>query len=868
MSYDDTPDAVFNPGDDPLPSTSELFKDLDVERGYSPPYGNPRFDRSATGGFYNGVIAQGFSFQAGGIRLPSAAVRKARVAHLPQPAHAEEEENPLPPLFSDSKDGDIAEELLTPESFEWWKTRDDLASKGLLPDIPKIYHCGVQRRQVNVLFAPNKTNVEWEDLSLGVRWIILLRLSEKQSFGIVVVSRLKLLKSQVHDFITSYINYCDQWNAFEKTVFQRSLALRGYGDTPDRLLINWLHEKRPQLPTDRLTDDDVQMGLRFLQERGVVDHNIDFQEWMNEEDTKDFAHLKIDGHIMRDCMDHRLLRRATAAKLLPIREIEETVRQHGRDNRRNEHNAHVRSVMINDAFLGTLQDVVPFEDGYWYDDMELSSEAQAILDTISADLRIGEPMPMPIPPYQRQQKREAAMRALRHMVPELQPQHVQGSLVKTQWEIDNGYPMGYYVPEEQTKDGPLHGPAVLPTIVEQPTAQASGSCIVQTPGRSTGQQSDSPAAFGAALAGGYNVSRPRIGAARARFMTSNDKGQLMVGMAADILSAAEGAPQNPGSAKQLAEQGYRDQPEMPRRAAMEAEPVNFPGLRPAVGAEPDIDALLERSKRTRRLSARARESLQYALEMGQITETIHEKPRGKKVRPSRSKRKQADEDAQFGFGSTQEAGYQGEAAVIAPPTQTGGSLAHPNDNEQTSPSQIVDEAPMTEVDLKHHLAFDESDLSGSEASTTLGTRQRPARKRINMNQRSDKFFGMYKTQELNACPPPVSTIHCAWSADMAGFAVEAVRATYALRADRINPDSLVPSNRQMDPDTVQATITSMGAEYSRIERQRRGENGPNAEKAEFAGVADSATFAIHATEASFALEEVEVMVEMDVEEGT
>jgi hypothetical protein len=98
--------------------------------------------------------------------------------------------------------------------------------------------------------------------------------------------------------------------------------------------------------------------------------------------------------------------------------------------------------MISDGFLGMLQGSVPFEDDFWYDDVELSTEAQAVLDTISADLRIGEPMPMPIPPYQRQPKREEAGRALRHAVPELQPQYVLGSLVKTQWEIDNGYPMG------------------------------------------------------------------------------------------------------------------------------------------------------------------------------------------------------------------------------------------------------------------------------------------------------------------------------------------------------------------------------------------------------------------------------------------
>lgn len=378
--------------------------------------------------------------------------RKARVAHLPQPAHPHAAVEvavaaaalDLPPLYPNWTEQDIAEELLTPETFQWWKTREALAARGLLPDIPQIYPSGTQKQQTVPTFATDKENLEWEDLSLGVRWIILLRLSEQHSFAAVVVSQLKLSQHQVHEFVTSYINFCDQWNAFENTVVQRSMALGGYAEQRDRLLINWLHEKRPQLPYDRITDEHVQMGLRFLRERGIVDHNVDLQEWADEKDTKDFAHIRIEIPLMRDCMDHRLLRRAAAAKLLSVREIEEAIRQHGRDNRRNEYKAHIGNSMTNDAFLGALQAVVPWEGDLLYDDdAELSPEAQAILATISTDLRIGEPMPMPIPPYQRHQKAEEATRSLRRMVPELQPQCAPGGLARTQWEIDHGYPCGY-----------------------------------------------------------------------------------------------------------------------------------------------------------------------------------------------------------------------------------------------------------------------------------------------------------------------------------------------------------------------------------------------------------------------------------------
>ncbi|OPB45553.1 hypothetical protein A0O28_0077630 [Trichoderma guizhouense] len=59
----------------------------------------------------------------------------------------------------------------------------------------------------------------------------------------------------------------------------------------------------------------------------------------------------------------------------------------------------------------------------------------------------------------------------------------------------------------------------------------------------------------------------------------------------------------------------------------------------------------------------------------------------------------------------------------------------------------------------------------------------------------------------------------------------------------------------MDRDTAQAIIVSAGVEYTRIEHTHRSENGPVAERAEFAGVADTATFAMHAVEASFAFAE-------------
>jgi hypothetical protein len=162
----------------------------------------------------------------------------------------------------------------------------------------------------------------------------------------------------------------------------------------------------------------------------------------------------------------------------------------------------------------------------------------------------------------------------------------------------------------------------------------------------------------------------------------------------------------------------------------------------------------------------------------------------------------------------------------------------------------VNEAPTPGVGSKHQLAVEEPGHSGSETSTTVGAQQGRPKKR--QKGRSDKVFGLLKTQELNSCPPPVSAIHSAWSAEVAEFAVVAEQAYYAMRADHINPAAQVPSHLQMSLEKIHAILLSKQAEYTRAETTLRGVNGPSARRAELAGVADSATFAMHATKASFA----------------
>ncbi|KAL7929377.1 hypothetical protein V8C35DRAFT_325223 [Trichoderma chlorosporum] len=892
MSYEETSDVEFNSKGDALPEASDLFQDLGVElRYFDLPFGNPSLERGSGDEADLPLRPDGTLGPDAGTRPRS---RRARVAHLPQPAQpiavaAEMDAastSKAPFLYEGWTERDIAEELLTPETFYWWKARDALAERGMLPDVPKIYPSNMRQHQTPWTPVTNKRTLRWEDLSLGVRWLIILRLSEQRPFTTVIIWQLDLSKHQVHEFVTSYINFCDQWNAFEHSVADRVKAFGGCGEQQDMLLVNWIHEHRPLMPHDRITKADADMGLVFLHERGIVNHNVDLQEWVDEQDPKGFARIRIDLPTLRDCMDYRLLRRVAVARLLHPSEVEEVIREQGRDKCRNDYNTHKGNPLKNNAFLGTIH--------------QLSTEARSVLNTISTDLRVCEPMPMPIPGYQRQEKRQEAHRALKRMVPELQPQTAPGGLAKTQWEIDNGYPHGYnweYTPLHHAEDAADMEPSLVPEelttqkrsrianvqrgIIQRQVAKANGTSD-QTPLNSPGRQSpeqgqryeESSPTQSSVTPLRNNAPRSRIGTARERFMTSNSKGQLMVGIVADIPSVTGETPQNPGFVRQFAELGCCSQPEVQRAAEGEPE-SELPDLNPAEDLEPDANVMLERSKRKRRPSARARESLQYAMEMEQCAETNSEKLQGKKARPPKPKRRQADEakDCQSPQGPKGSKGSQGsqgsqgsedgskpaqetdakergKTAVTAPRVQTRGSLADSYAAAQEPPLPVVTEVTRLEEEDQCNCILQRPGESGSEMSTDYDIQQRPCRRRNCKIRRLECHFGMLRGEQINTRPPPVAVAEYAWAADEAGFAVEAVRACYALTADRINTELLVPRHNQMDLGTARTTIISAHDEYSQIERLHRSENGPIAEKAGFAGVTDTATFAVHAIEAS------------------
>lgn len=267
--------------------------------------------------------------------MTQGAARQARVAHLPRPPHAEIEDDR--PLFPDSTEQDVAQELLTPETFEYWLAT---ASKEPGASSSQTHHKGIQEMRSTASAVGKESNPQWEDLSLGIQWIIILRLCEKQSFSVAVFSQLKLHTTQIRNFVTAYINTCDEWHGWERAAIQQSALHMAKTERDGSSLTEWLHENRPRQPIDQITSEEAQKGLQFLSDRGV-NHKIDFDEWVKQKDLKCFAHIDIEKPLLQDCTDLLAVRRAAAINLLSPYHLEQTVKLEAINRRNNEHNAHV-----------------------------------------------------------------------------------------------------------------------------------------------------------------------------------------------------------------------------------------------------------------------------------------------------------------------------------------------------------------------------------------------------------------------------------------------------------------------------------------------------------------------------------------------
>ncbi|KAM0421504.1 hypothetical protein ACHAPT_010678 [Fusarium lateritium] len=149
-----------------------------------------------------------------------------------------------------------------------------------------------------------------EDLSWGVRWIILRILNDENRFAKVVVLVLRLSRPQVREFLEIYLREECAWRTWEKTVFKIPYSdLLEFALEKRISVARLLHYYRPSLLTDHVSRVEEERGVLFLQERRM-NSLVDLFRSFCIEPFKDFLPLQIEWELYQDGIDKQLIQHA------------------------------------------------------------------------------------------------------------------------------------------------------------------------------------------------------------------------------------------------------------------------------------------------------------------------------------------------------------------------------------------------------------------------------------------------------------------------------------------------------------------------------------------------------------------------------
>ncbi|KAJ4313282.1 hypothetical protein N0V84_009511, partial [Fusarium piperis] len=146
-----------------------------------------------------------------------------------------------------------------------------------------------------------------EDLSWGVRWIILRILNDESPFAKVVTFILRLSRPQVQEFLEIYLREEYAWRVWEDYVVTiPHMPLLEHALEKRITVPALLHYHRPALLTDHITLEDEERGVLFLQDRGM--HNLaSLFRLFCAEPYKDFLTLRIEWEIFQDGIDKQII---------------------------------------------------------------------------------------------------------------------------------------------------------------------------------------------------------------------------------------------------------------------------------------------------------------------------------------------------------------------------------------------------------------------------------------------------------------------------------------------------------------------------------------------------------------------------------
>lgn len=150
----------------------------------------------------------------------------------------------------------------------------------------------------------------WDDLPMSMRWVVLKTLNTSYCFSEAAVTLLRLTRRQIQEFLDAYINEYKAWQAYEEQVSALPWTELLYQAAREGVLVADLIQcRRPALPTDRISLDDINKGCAFLHAKGLDRFAAELNGWLGIT-SSDFVDLAVEWPIFKDCLDYHVLKKA------------------------------------------------------------------------------------------------------------------------------------------------------------------------------------------------------------------------------------------------------------------------------------------------------------------------------------------------------------------------------------------------------------------------------------------------------------------------------------------------------------------------------------------------------------------------------
>ncbi|KAH6971575.1 hypothetical protein BKA56DRAFT_621300 [Ilyonectria sp. MPI-CAGE-AT-0026] len=699
----------------------------------------------------------------------------------------------------------------------------------------------------------------WEDLNPGVRWIMIKILNGTNRFAKVVSMLLRLTRPQVHEFVAAYTTECLQWQIYEQHVTKipwQDLFMHAVETKTS--VVSLIHENRPLLSTDQVSQRDIELGCAFLRDRGLKDYVSELQGWIKA-GRLDFLSLTIERDILQDCLDNKVINNAARRGWVDLEAVRNYVSSQ----------AEAPPKRPRSPFLGTLKGRLPPREEQ--DKDAPCPERVSTLDT-GVDVRnssVNEDRQRqelsifrPISELSGRGPTPKESMELRHAIQRQFPQgfqHISGALATTL--VEENQPMRPFRKETSFRTGqfPTEGPKshdgdereldqeikaavpvqakpARPAYRKQPTPSEKRALLQPTrPTRLTPVDEDQP---DLAKNEGGNGKR-RSGALTAHlplptYASQNSlpdvegslfklSGRLDRQRLASTIVGAVSAGYNSIKSSVLAQPNPQHKDNGPAKSTQRSKPVapdQLRNLSNKISGPPKRPPVNGTEKSQERKVAESDSDYQPK-------ETKKKTPR-KSSGGQRKKGNNRDPSAKAGTstcftpsgGSQKSNGRQKKSPpsrikiVSAPKSQQGSS-----DNGQPSNTGKVPFTPTTPV-------------------------------------KNEPLFGMFRNTPLASSLARADQAFYAWSAEDATFAAISVKAHFAARADRIVQSPTKTEMTSADLAKQFEVFQQLKKEFAGVENNQKGCVAQDAKRAKFAGCADMALYAEQAEEALFSLNEV------------